>query len=109
MRLEAIEMTQWRGLHLEDFSDDEEEKPNRNLKPKVEQDEEMLLRFLSRENDKPTIVVSCYDEILEKNVVLGWITKMDKYFEYEGTRNKKKVKIPVTKLKGHASVWWDHL
>ena len=33
---------------------------------------------------------------------------MHKCFEYEGTLDCKKVNIMVTKLKGHASLWWDH-
>ena len=71
----------------------------------MKQDEEILLRFLSWENSRPTVGVSCYDGRLETNVVLDWISKMDKYFEYESNPYIKKVKITITKLKGHASLW----
>ena len=34
---------------------------------------------------------------------------MEKFFEYENTPDNRKVKIVVTRLKGHASLWWEHL
>ena len=30
---------------------------------------------------------------------------MEKYFEYED----KRVKVVVTRLKGHATLWWDNV
>jgi hypothetical protein len=38
-----------------------------------------------------------------------WINSLDKYFDYEDIDNEKKVKHVVTRLKGHASLWWDKL
>eukprot|EP00253_Pinus_taeda_P012663 PITA_12663 len=32
---------------------------------------------------------------------------MEKFFDYEETKDEKKVKFAVTKLKGHATLWWD--
>ena len=32
---------------------------------------------------------------------------MDKYSEYDEIEEKKKVILAVTRLKGHASLWWD--
>ena len=34
---------------------------------------------------------------------------MEKFFEYENSPNNKKVKIAITRLKGLASLWWEHL
>jgi hypothetical protein len=34
---------------------------------------------------------------------------MDKYFDYEDVDEEKKVKHVVTRLKGHATMWWDEL
>ena len=65
--------------------------------------------MLSRENSKPTVEVVPYDGKLDTNVVLDWISDMEKFFEYENTPDSKKVKIVVTRLKGHASLWWEHL
>ena len=44
--------------------------PNHNPEPEEDQDEERLLRLLSRENSKPAIEVVPYDGKLETNVVL---------------------------------------
>ena len=34
---------------------------------------------------------------------------MEKFFEYENTPDNRKVKIVVTRLKGYASLWCEHL
>ena len=49
-----------------------------------------------------------YDRKLDTNVVLDWIFDMEKFFEYENTPDNRKVKIVVTRLKGHASLCWEH-
>ena len=64
-RLDVFEIAQRRGVHLEDISDVEAIALNYNLEPKEDQDEERLLRVLSRENSKPTIVVVPYDGKLD--------------------------------------------
>ena len=47
-------------MHLDDVSDDETTTPNHNPEPKEDQDEERLLRVLSRANLKPAIEVVPY-------------------------------------------------
>ena len=42
-RLDAVEIAQRRGAHLEDVSDDEVATPNHNLEPEEHQNEERLL------------------------------------------------------------------
>ena len=32
---------------------------------------------------------------------------MEKLFDYEEMTKERKVKFVVTKLKGHAALWWD--
>ena len=34
---------------------------------------------------------------------------LDKYFDYEEIDDEKKVKHAITRLKGHATLWWDEL
>jgi hypothetical protein len=34
---------------------------------------------------------------------------MDKYFDYEDVEEDKKLRHVVTRLKGHATLWWDEL
>ena len=101
-----MEIAERRGAHLEDVSDDEVATPNHNLEPKEDQDEEILLQVLSRENSKPVVEFVLYDGKLDTNVVLDWISDMEKFFEYENTPDNRKVNIVVTMLKGHALLWW---
>ena len=35
------------------------------------------------------------------------ISWTDKYFEYDEIEEDKRVRLTVTRLKGHASLWWD--
>jgi hypothetical protein len=41
--------------------------------------------------------------------LLDWMRSMDKYFDYEDVDEEKKVRHVVTRLKGHATLWWDEL
>ena len=108
-RLDAIETSQRRGAHLDDVSNDEANAPNPNLEPEEDHDEARLLRVLIRANAKLAIEVTPYDGKLDINVVLDWISDIKKFFDYENTLDNRKVKIVVTKLKGHASLWWEYL
>ena len=107
-RLDATETTQRRRAHLDNVSDDEVVAPNHNPKPKEYQDEARLLRVLCRENSKPSIQVVPYDGKLDTNAMLDWILDIEKFFKYEKIPDNRKVKIAATRLKGHASLWWEH-
>ena len=50
---------------------------------------------------------STYEGSLVAEHLIDWINELDKYFEYEDIEEYKKVIIVVTKMKGHASLWWD--
>ena len=65
--------------------------------------------MLSRANSKPSVEVVPYDRKLDTNAMLDWISDMEKLFEYENTPDNRKVKITVTRLQGHASLWWENL
>ena len=80
-RLDVVEISQRRRAHLDDVSDDEAATSNHNLEPEEDQDEERLLRVLSRAKSKPTIEVIPYDGKEDTNVVLDWISDMEKFFE----------------------------
>ena len=42
-----------------------------------------------------------------KQELIDWINDMEKFFDFEETEEGKKVKFTITKLKGHATLWWD--
>ena len=108
-KLDVVETTQRRGAHLDDVSDDEAATPNHNTEPEEDEDEERLLQVLSRENSKLVVEVVLYDGKLDTNAVLDQISDMEKFFEYEKNLDNRKVNIVVTRLKDHASLWWEHL
>jgi hypothetical protein len=55
------------------------------------------------------IEVSMYEGNLNVEELLDWVSDLYKYFEYEEIDDEKKVKHTVTRLKEHASLWWDEL
>jgi hypothetical protein len=64
-----------------------------------------VLKLGSREN----IDVPMYEGNLDAEKILDWIRSMDKCFYYEYVNGGKKVRHVVTRLKGHATLWWDEL
>jgi hypothetical protein len=53
--------------------------------------------------------IPMYDGNLDVEELLDWFRALDKYFDYEDFKEDKKVKHAITRLKGHASLWWDEL
>ena len=56
---------------------------------------------------RPNLEVRTYQRALDVNEVLDLINEMDKFFDYDETDDERKVKFVVTRLKGHASLWWN--
>jgi hypothetical protein len=50
-----------------------------------------------------------YEGNLEVEELLDWVCAMEKYFDYKDIEEDKMVKHAVTRLKGHAVLWWDEL
>ena len=53
--------------------------------------------------------IPVYEGNLDAKELLDWIRALDTYFDYEDVEEEKKVKHDVTRLKGHAALWWDEL
>jgi hypothetical protein len=53
--------------------------------------------------------IPVYEGNLDDEEILDWIGALDTYFDYEDVEEEKKVKHVVTRLKGHATLWWDEL
>eukprot|EP00253_Pinus_taeda_P004138 PITA_04138 len=58
---------------------------------------------------KPRHELPTYDESLSADVLLDWLSEVNKYFEFEEASEDKQVKFAAPKLKGHASLWWDSI
>lgn len=68
-----------------------------------------LLKSVLLSSHKPKHELPTYDGNLSADVLLDWLSEVNKYFEFEETSEDKKVKFAATKLKGHASLWWDNV
>jgi hypothetical protein len=53
--------------------------------------------------------IPVYEGNLDVEELLDSIRALDTYFDYEYVEEDKKVKHAVTRLKGHATLWWDEL
>jgi hypothetical protein len=71
--------------------------------------EECLLREVSILGGRTKIEVTMYEGNLDVEELLDWVRSMDKHFDYEDVDEERKVKHAVTRLKGHATLWWDEL
>ena len=58
-------------------------------------------------SSRPQSKVPMYDGNLNVEEPIDWINTLDKNFNYEEVGEAKKVKFAMTKLRGHASIWWD--
>jgi hypothetical protein len=71
--------------------------------------EERLLRAVVKMGAKEKMEIPMYEGNLYVEELLEWIRAMDKYFDYEEVDEENKVKHDVTRLKGHATLWWEEL
>eukprot|EP00253_Pinus_taeda_P010007 PITA_10007 len=106
-RLEAVEAGRRRDPELGDDSEDESATATKGSEE--EAPEIKLLRLVLLANIKPKPEISNYDGSLSADVLLDWVSELDKYFENEDISEDKRVRFDATKLKGHAALWWDNV
>lgn len=106
-RLEAVEVGRRRDPELGDVSEEEVEVAADGAEG--DSPEVKLLKFVLLSNSKPKPELPTYNGSLSIDVVLDWISEMDKYFECEKISEDRRVKFAATKLKGHATLWWDNV
>lgn len=68
-----------------------------------------LLKSILVASSKPKPELLTYDGSLSIEVLLDWISEMDKYFECEEVSDDYAVRFAATKLKGHAALWWENV
>ena len=66
-----------------------------------------ILRSMFGANTRPNLKISIYHGSIDVEELIDWINEMDKFLEYEEIYVEKKVKFVITRLKGHATLWWD--
>jgi DNA-binding transcriptional regulator WhiA len=71
--------------------------------------EEHLLKAIVKLGSREKIDILMYEGNLDIEEFLDWIRAMEKYFYYEDVNEEENVKHVVTRLKGHAVLWWDEM
>jgi hypothetical protein len=111
-RLDAMETTQSCTVDTGDINKVESENEARNEGEEIAVEDaadECLFRVVARIGAREKMDIPVYEGNLDVEELLDWIRALDKYFDYEDVEEDKKVKHVVTRLKGHASLWWDEL
>ena len=105
-RLEAMESRNQGNVDDGDVNEPEFESPEEEkhvpITPKMR-----ILKSVLGSSSKPRPEISIYQGSLNPEELIDWINDMEKFFDYEEMEEEKKVKFVVTKLKGHATLWWD--
>lgn len=104
-RMEEMEISQ-REPNEETASAEEE-----YFDGEIEEDteENKVLRILIKASGRPMVEVPMYKANLNVEELMDKISSLDKYFDFEEVEYKKKVKFATTRIKGHATLWWDDL
>jgi hypothetical protein len=110
-RLEDMETTQRRTVSEGDLSDSESEIEAEHEEEVAAEDaaNERLIKAIARMGAKLKMDISVYEGNLDAEELLDWIRALDTYFDYEDIEEDNKVRHAVTRLKGHATLWWDEL
>jgi hypothetical protein len=110
-RLEDMETTQRCTVSAGDLSDSENEIEAECEEEVAAEDasNERLIRAIAGMGAREKMDILVYEGNLDAEELLDWIRALDTYFDYEDVEEEKKVKHAVTRLKGHATLWWDEL
>jgi hypothetical protein len=111
-RLDAMETAQRRTVDARNISeaDSENEAGHEGEEVAVKDAaDERLFRAVARIGARAKMEIPMYEGNLDVEELLDWIRALDKYFDYEDVEEDRKVKHAVTRLKGHAALWWDEL
>ena len=110
-RVEDMETTQRCTASEGDLSDSEGEAEAEREEEVVAEDasNERLIRAISRMGARAKMDIPVYEGNLDAEEILDWIRALDTYFDYEYVEEDKKIKHAITRLKGHAALWWDEI
>lgn len=106
VRLQAVEMRNQRDAGAGDVSEPEAEAVEEE-EPAEVTPEMRFFKSVLGSTSKTRLKVSFYIGGLNPEELIDQINDMDKSFDYEEMAEGKRVKFVVTKLKGHAVLWWD--
>jgi hypothetical protein len=109
VRLYDMEISQRRSPDARDVNEAENEEVEVEEVVVEDAAEERLLREVVKSGVREKIEIPMYEGNIDTKELLDWIREINKYFDYEDVEEEKKVRNVVTRLKGHARLWWDEL
>jgi hypothetical protein len=107
-----MEIRQRRRANVGDISESKNEDDARHGEEEIPVEDasnERLLKAVARMSAKVKMDIPVYEGNLDVEELLDWIIALDTYFDYEDIKEDKKARHAITRLKGHASLWWDEL
>jgi hypothetical protein len=111
-RMEDMEIRERRKADVGDISESENEDDAGHGEEEIPAEDaasERLLKAVARMSTKVKMDIPVYEGNLDVEELLDWIRALDTYFDYEDIEEDKKVRHAITRLKGHAALWWDEL
>jgi hypothetical protein len=109
-RLDAMEIAQRWIVDARDISEAKSENEDENKGEEVvveDATEKGLFRVVARIGAREKMDIPMYEGNLDVEELLDWIRALYKHFDYEDVEEDRKFKHVVTRLKRHATLWWD--
>ena len=91
--------------HTGDTSDEEVHEEEEETT--VETREVKILKSIFGASSSSKANVPFYSGKLDPEELINWISAMNKNFDYVEVKEDMQVIFVFTKLRGHASLWWD--
>ena len=99
-----METDKQRDLEEGDISEPEDKEQREEVALIQETPELIYFRSILGATSRSRLELPTYDGSLVAEHLIDWINKMDKYFEYDEVEEDKRVRLALTRLKGHASL-----
>ena len=91
--------------HTGDTSDEEVSEEEEEIT--AETPEVKILESILGASSSSIADVPFYSGSLNPEELIDWINAMNKHFDFVEVKEDKQVRFAVTRLRGHASLWWD--
>ena len=102
----AMKLGRQRDLVAGDVSEPKGYDQDEEATPMVETPKMQYFRSILGATSRPKPKLPTYKGSLTTEHLIDWINELDKYFKYDELEEDEKVKLAMTRLKGHASLWW---
>ena len=110
-RMDAIEASQ-RTCSTHVIRDDNNDEEVDTIKEQQEEQitiEQRMIKVINKIGGKPKLDTLVYFGSLNPEELIDQIGEIKKIFEFEKIRDPRRVRFSSTKLRIHASLWWNEL